>query len=484
MELPEELLWTIMGFMDDRTMCTTRLVCKRFRKISLSHLKALHLDCKTLKQHPTTDFTLCPAVTQCAVSFRSVSYLHLAGHPRVAPIITHIHVKAFQCPEAQIVESLAQLMHLTRLRPLSLPAVERDLCSKLSLPLGLEELKMARPLGVSGSVSRPWGYGMWDAAPLSRYCKLTELKSLMGEGVGLSVGSLASLSSLRSLELWSYGCAKGELSRFTILTSLTWILCAERNEWNIFCQGLARLTRLSQLSVRRVGGVVSIEDLACVSHLTGLTRLDIRGWNLPNMGAESTVLLPLTRLVSLEIQGGRRAMAVLSTLNIEVFESLAVIGMEREDVSVLQRATTLTHLEFTSNFGIKNGDVFGHMLATLTGLRSLSVTFFTHPRHVPDGFPLAPVLQALRGLTKLVYRGNFMTQDGWMACASLPCLQSMEVDSAHKLTSASLAVLQAMSGLTELRLSVLWDHRLREVRAGFDEERLRRGWPRLKLDIL
>jgi hypothetical protein len=345
---------------------------------------------------------------------------------------------------------------------------------------------MAHPSGVSGGILRPWGDGMSDASPLTRYCQLTGLKVLMGQGAGLSVGSLASLSSLRSLELWSYACAKGEVSKFTMLTSLTWILCANKAEGNILSQGLTRLTGLSQLSVRRVGGWVSYGDLACLSRLTGLTCLDMQGWYLPYMGTDLTVLRPLTRLVSLGLQGGVRGVSLLSTLKVKGFRSLAVTGVERGNVFVLRSATRLTHLEFSSNSGIEHGGLFGPVLAKLTGLRSLSLTFHTHLRHVPDGFHLTPVLQAVTGLTRLLYRGNFVTEDDWMVCASLPCLQSLEVDSAHRLTPASLAALQALSGLTELRLSVLRfseDYLLAEVKAGFDAERLRRGLRRLNLDI-
>jgi hypothetical protein len=307
MELPEELLVTKMGLMDDRTLCTTRLACKRFRKYSLTHLKALHLDCETLEQHPTSDFTLFPAVTQCAVSFRSVSRLHLAiaGHPRVAPIITHIHVRAFHCPEAQIVESLAQLMHLPRLRSLSLPAVERDLCKKLSLPLGLEELKMALPHGDVGQ--RPLGEGMWDVSPLTRCCKLTGLEVHVGYNALLSVGSLASLSSLRSLKLTSYPSATEEVSRLTMLTSLTWVLSASLHEVVVGFHSLVHLTGLSQLKVGRSGWGVTHDEVASLSHLTRLTCLDIQGWHLPPLGADPSFLVPLTRLVSLGLRCGQHA---------------------------------------------------------------------------------------------------------------------------------------------------------------------------------
>jgi hypothetical protein len=177
-------------------------------------------------------------------------------------------------------------------------------------------------------------------------------------------------------------------------------------------------------------------------------------------------------------------MPLLSTLNLAALHSLAV-SLDLGDASVLRRATRLTHLELSRCSGIENGNVVGSILASLTGLRSLKLVFTAMRNQGPEAFQLTPVLQALTGLTKLVCGGNFVEPDDLRACAALPCLRSLGLGSWCTVTPVWLPPLQAMSGLTELSLSMPGWHRddvTPEFRAGFDVERLRRGWPRLKLD--
>jgi hypothetical protein len=191
------------------------------------------------------DFTRFTEVPHFAVSCGNEILLHLLGHPRVAPIITHVHVKAFTSPEVQIVESLAHLMLQPKLRSLSLPAVEGNLSNMLLLPLGLEELEMQCDCG--------WGAprgcrGIRDASPLTQYTKVSSLAIDMDLRGGSSVGNLTRLSSLRSLELRSCGSALGVMSTLTLLTSLTWVVGAHQAA--VF-HVLAHLSNLSRLAVGR-----------------------------------------------------------------------------------------------------------------------------------------------------------------------------------------------------------------------------------------
>jgi hypothetical protein len=70
------------------------------------------------------------------------------------------------------------------------------------------------------------------------------------------------------------------------------------------------------------------------------------------------------------------------------------------------------------------------------------------------------------------------------ACASLPALRTLQLSGIPEVTPACLPALQAMSGLFELTLfntGVRSRDVTPEVRAAFDIERDKRGWPRLKL---
>jgi hypothetical protein len=472
-------------------LCAARLVCRRFCQLAVSHFKALHVDCTALQQDPTVDFTRFAEVPNFAVSCGNETLLHLLVHPRVAPIITHIHVKAFASPEAQIVESLAHLMLLPKLRSLSLPAIEGDLCNMLLLPVGLEELKMQCDCG--------WGpprgcRGIRDASPLTRYTKLSSLAIDMAVKGGSSVGSLTRLSCLRSLELRGYGSASGVMSTLTMLTSLTWVVGPVYANQGAVFHVLAHLSNLVQLRVGRTVKPIEDEDLASLAHLTGLTCLQIGGCMLPESLADSTVLAPLTRLVSLTLCCGPVGMSILSTLNVEALQCLRVFRVEG-NISVLQRATRLTLLEFKSSisyhgeFGVLHGrtenpDIFVPTLARMTGLCSLGLRLEQYGYHGLEEFHLSPVLAVLTNLTELGYSGKFAAQTDLPAIASLPGLLKLELF--DSVSFARLPALQAMSGLTRLTLHstcYLQSQDLtRSVRARFDAERLHRGWPRLKLE--
>jgi hypothetical protein len=480
----------ILGLLDERMLCAARLVCRRFRQVAVSHFRALHVDCTTMQHHPTVDFTRFAEVPHFAVSCGNETLLHIQGTPGLPP--SSLTSMAFVSPEAQIVESLAHLMLLPRLRSLSLPAIERDLCNMLLLPLGLEELTLQRDSGWPGL---PGGFrGLRDASPLTRYSRLSSLAIDATVGAGPSVGSLTCLSSLRSLELQSCCSPAGVMSTFTMLTSVTWIVApVGGTRRSVFC-GLQHLTKLSRLVVAYVAqrkGEVQDEELASIARLTGLTCLEMGCCRLPESLAGSSVLAPLTCLVSLALRCGPVGLSILSTLNVEALRRLSMFHVEG-DVSVLQRATGLTHLEFSTSVyrnelqhgRVDNGEVFAPMLATMTGLRSLSLDLETYRYQALAKFQLSPALAVLTNLTELEYSGNFEGRTDLPAIASLPGLRKLEL--VYCVSFSDLPALQAMSGLTRLTLRgtcIGPEDLTRKVRAGFDAERLRRGWPRLKLRV-
>jgi hypothetical protein len=101
----------------------------------------------------------------------------------------------------------------------------------------------------------------------------------------------------------------------------------------------------------------------------------------------------------------------------------------------------------------------------------------------PEVFQLNPVLRALTNLTCLDYKGHFTVGD-LEACANLPHLRELVLRGTREVTVACVPTLQAMSGLNDLKLlktGIHQDELTPEIRAGFDVERLCRGWPRLKL---
>jgi hypothetical protein len=158
-ELPEELLWTIMGVLDVWALCTARLVCKSFHACASGHFKALYPRCSTLELNPGTDFMQFSGATHFAVDVGTDSHLRLLAHPRFARVVTHIRLRSISLRDLPYGHNLAQLTLLPKLRTVSVPA---GLPAVQLLPVGLEELVLRDSMKENPS-------------PLTRFSALTSL---------------------------------------------------------------------------------------------------------------------------------------------------------------------------------------------------------------------------------------------------------------------------------------------------------------------
>jgi hypothetical protein len=478
MQLPEELQWVIMGFLDVRSLCTARLVSKDFHRSAACHLKALWINCTSPQQPPTTRFTQLSALTHVEVSVEDDVQLHLLGNTRIAPFITQVKVKrvtgvntlaplSLACPAGQLAPNdLAHLHLLPKLRSLSL----EDGVSKVELlPVRLEELEL-------------WGGNTGSVSPLTRLLGLTSLTIEVMGGTVSSLVSLTSLISLRSLRIMCEFRPPAMLSILTTLTALSLLIRGARTDGGSIFSDLVHLTRLSNLRVPLSTVGLRLEDLACFAHLTKLTGLRLDSSTLAECVADSSVLVPLTGLVSLGICGGPLGISLLSKMNVKACKWLALTA-SCGDISVLERARTLTRLNLDwSRDAAGYLPELGPTLARMSGLIDLAL-------HLEDDadslgvFQLSTVLPALTNLTWLDYKGNFTVGD-LEACARLPSLRNLVLRGTRGVTAACVPALQAMSGLDKLTLlntGIHKDELKPEVRAGFDVERLSRGWARLKL---
>jgi hypothetical protein len=301
--------------------------------------------------------------------------------------------------------------------------------------------------------------------------------------------SLSALGALRSLRLRWHDrepavSHRELLSTFTMLTSLVLVLDGRASGGTTLFPGLARLTGLSHLEVTVQGWDMTRGDLARVSSLTKLTSLCLLGSHLAGIVGGSSALLPLTGLVSMGLNYCSH-MSRLPSLNVEALQSLTLHDV-RHDVSVLRRASGLTQLDlrcFFNSLG-EYPDELGHALAGMPRLCSLSLHM--HGRIEGGCRPgPSPILRASACLTRLKCSGDFGAVDpDIQACLSLPRLRSLVLCYTPEVTDASLPALQAMTGLTELVLEytgIPQCFMTPDVRAAFDEDRLRRGWPRSKL---
>jgi hypothetical protein len=462
-----------MGHLDVRALCTARLVCRQFCQCASAHVKALQLDCTDLEQPPTISLTRLSGLTHLAVSIHKGHRLRLLAQARIAPLVTHVQVGWDCMRDMGREEACSHFMHLPMLQSLVLPVWR---CNFELLPLTLEELQL--PYLVEK-----------DASSLTRLSRLTnlviDLSGLLTRTgnhweAGQSLGTLASLHNLRSLTLCCGSSASGALSRFTMLTSLAWDMAYDdKNPRDLFPE-LAHLTGLSRLTLSNIRWWVRHEDLACLSPLTKLTFLGFKECDLHDDVEGSRALVPLTSLVSVQMSSVTDGKLLLPALKVESLQSLS-LWCVAGDISVVQRATGLTHLQFhcfsasQSLFGLEE------TLARMSKLRSLSLTI-SELAKPPEGFHLSTVLRALTSLTKLRYCGNFRVGTDMSACAALPGLVSLELKT-HEVTPACLPALQAMSGLTHLNVrhtGIYWKDLTPEVIAAFNSERDRRGWPGLR----
>ncbi len=478
-DLPGDLLAEILGTLDVLTLCTARLVCNRFRQGSLSHVKALRLDFRALEQHPTVDLTQFTALTHLEVVGDNESRLDLLAHPKIARLVTHVRVEGICIQDVPKREQLAHLSALGKLRVLHLPvnAHEFEL-----LPLGLERLCISNTIQV-------------NASPLTRFSGLTGLRIDVASGALPSVASLTGLGNLRSLVLSMEPSDLESLSTFTMLSSLDLVISSDTRP-NTLYQDLSHLTLLSHLRLGFSGGRLYTDarhqDLACIGHLTNLTCLDLQRVGLLGVGhpaAASSALAALSRLVSLGLLCLLAGLSLLPSLNVEKLQSLTLIDA-RGDFSVLFRATNLTSLELTGYVHLYE-PLYGHygalgaVFAMMSNLRSLKL-IVRRGAGVIDGVLLSNVLQGVTYLTNLEYGGPYFTLGPDLAaCASIPGLRSLSFNRVPGLTTAGIPALQAMSGLTRLILhgtGIRTEDLTPEVRAAFDVERLRYGWPGLQLE--
>jgi hypothetical protein len=463
--LPDELLWTILGLLDVRTLCTARLVCASFHQSATPHIKKLQVGGATLQQENVPDFRRFPGLTHLAITFTHGTPLCCLQNPRTAPYVSHVNLDSSH--DTQNAEVLARLTDLPKLRSVCLEPVKGDQCKLSLLPSGLEHLAVREPFLERDSA------GMQDATGLSRLTNLRSLEMDMGMGAGASLGVLTSLRNLKSLTISTGPWALGVVRFLTSLTSLTWALLAESNQ-RMF-HDIAYLTRLSRLHFSG-GRHIRHASIACIAHLTSLSHLDMGHHKLARCAARSTALVPLTGLVSLEMSCKGVGKSLLSCLNIKALKALTLHEAQGH-IDFVARATGLTRLEVNGDWD-RSVQGLSATVARLAGLQDLSL-------HSPgEGFQLNLLLRTVTNLTRLEYGGGSMKGRDLRACGSLPYLRTLCLNGLEDITPACLPALQEMTGLTQLRLvctGIAPKHLTPDVIAGFNAERCRRGWPDLKI---
>lgn len=459
--LPLEVLQKTLGMLDRGMLLSARVVSKLFRLCASPHLTRLDINWRHLRRAHSTALAQLSGLTQLEVSVEEVVLLEELVRNRLAPRITHLKLQV--CPDGA--EALAPLARLPNLRSLAIP-YEVDVVP--SLPTTLQELVLLTL--ADGTACRS----------LTRLSSLTHISVRLTASAGPSLASFSRLASLCSLALSCFFRPLGILQTFTGLTSLT-LESMDPTESGSFFADIAHLNGLSALDLS-LNGYVERDELACLSGLTSLTRLDMSACKLDDSTYKSTALAPLTRLADLALSCGMVGVSLLPSIRVEALQDLW-LNHVTGDIAVLGRATGLTAFGFVMRENDQYDVVLSSTLPDMSGVSDLDLTLTRKPV-APGQFQLGPVLHALTGLTSLRYSGNLTVDIDLRAIAALPRLRILGLQDVSELTPAHLPALQAMSDLTELDITntgVTEQDLTTEVRERFDVERLRRGWPRLVL---
>jgi hypothetical protein len=178
--LPPELLETILGTLDVRTLCTARLVCTRFSVAASRFICSITLSAKDLRSRPNTNLDSFPKLSQVTdVAERDYG---VVAHPLVRDAATEV---LLLLQPAKCWSPLPRLPPLPNLVSVTVPKYSR--LQGLFFPQTLQELNLGPPVLCS------------DAHPLTRLTRLTGLTTVLRD-VGLPHGGIlqGSVSGLRT----------------------------------------------------------------------------------------------------------------------------------------------------------------------------------------------------------------------------------------------------------------------------------------------
>lgn len=468
LDLDEDVVLDVMERLNLRELLTARLVCKPFCRFASAKLpvKGLQVGWAQLQPVSTTTVNQLSGLTRLEVSIPIGLLPQLAQHT-FGPIVTHIKLDKGCSMSMGGPEALAPLMLLPKLHSLNVIA-DADIVQVL--PIGLRELILGKEV-------------VADVSGLTRLSGLARLQFDMGEKAAPSLGSLTGLVNLRCLQLGCSFTPLGVLTPFTMLISLTLRITGYEQSGSMFAD-LVHLCGLLELDLS-VDHSVTVDELACLSHLTNLTFLNMLDCKLCRSTNESA-LGPLTGLAYLGLNCGMIGMSLLSVVH---YQTLRFLYLNRVtgNISVLTRATRLEELNFSMYDAEDDyGPALGSILPQMSRLSSLHLDLLRKPDS-PAAFQLGPIARALTRLTCLSYSGSFNVAVDLQACASLPHLRVLALQGVREVTAACIPDLQLMTGLNKLTLKdtgFTEEDLTPEVRGAFDDERLCRGWPRLNVRLV
>jgi hypothetical protein len=430
--LPPELCELILSFLDVRTLCTARLVCRPFRQAASYELRSLKLSAEYLRSHPDVNFGNLPNVDRVAVSRVDCEAgdLDMLGHHVICDEITHLKVVNYkETPATFTLPELPNLRSMTVERKLVKGIVSCTHLRSLMLPLTLQELWLEE-------------HFVANADALNCLTRLTSLSLDITWDAQLPCVALTIFSALKKLKLT---CIVPHMPSFGKLTQLTHFVWDPQvyGGGNIDSAPLTQLQRLVHLGVRRVWNLPGVEaTLEWFKHIgavTTLKSLDIAGLTAPHdqafPAAEATKALgPLSCLTSLALSCCCVDLASLPRVTMEGLQALALFRADhltQNGLLALGRATGLIRLTITCGWVFQTFESFEvgfvaqdlcRIVSGLSRLQALNITTEGLP-----GISCCNFVGPLTSLTGLSWFGDCIMDADVAACLGLRKLRVLKL---------------------------------------------------------
>jgi hypothetical protein len=485
---PPELLETVLGSLDVRTLCTTRLVCKTLSTAASRCVRSIRVSPEYLRDHPDTTFDSFPCLDQVAITGILAEDLPLLAQPAISHAVTDVEFHLVEAPTRGYKYPRPNLPLLPNLR--SMTIVRFDLDNDFYFPPSLQELLLQNSV-----CDRNGG-------PVLRLTGLTSLRLTVYDKNDSPhpFRGLTSLSALQKLDIHGPASLFLCIGALPLLTHLDWT-CLDLsglNEGQPF--DLAPLTRLHSLVhlglTAFLDSWLTFGHIRTIGQMTSLRSLKLRGNDAggsPGLDLDATLLIPLSGLTKLTLDGGCMDVGSLGRMNIEGLQDLMLWDAHElgpEVASVMERATGLERLDFTWGYRpscLLEAEPLSLALSGMSRLQSLRLS--------PGPLRCESCFQAiglLTGLTALHYRGDLITHADVELCACLTKLRSLTLEPEQFSPWGPITVdhFLALAMLPELTSLVMgkrvgfWGYpATHDLAEWYNSERHRKGWPSLRLEF-
>jgi hypothetical protein len=313
---------TVIGFLDVRALCTTRLVCTRFRIAASRFILSIQLSAPDLRTRPDANFKSLPKLERVGIRGRLPDDFELLTRPPIRDAVTHVEVFQGDVP-APLMPPLPNLvsLHVLNCR------IGQGFRHEPLFPIALQELKLTGAIACA------------DAEALTRLTRLTCLSIYVGADVPEHFEAVTALTTLRELHFRGVPTQIPYLGKLNLLTRLSFLM-----------------TSFDPNS----GPALDLEPFTCLQNL-----VDLRVYSLMFPGQELTP----------QHIANIGAIAGLQSLQTDLVEGSLLAALDPANLAPLSRLTALslgqidlgTDVPFLSRLNLEGPGAAVNVRAGITG---------------------------------------------------------------------------------------------------------------------